>query len=130
MLRWIKFNAVGISGFAVQMSVLALLTHHPHPLNYLLATACAVELALLNNFFWHQRWTWRDRQAHSQQEMLYRLAKFHVTNGVVSLAGNLLLMHLLVGLLAWPIMISNASSVLACSIVNFVLADRVAFYAS
>ncbi len=130
MFRWIKFNAVGISGFAVQMSVLALLTHHRHPVNYLIATACAVELAVLNNFFWHQRWTWGDRQTRSQQEMLYRLAKFHVTNGLVSLVGNLLLMNLLVGVLAWPIMIANVTSVLACSIVNFLLADRFAFYAS
>ena len=127
MFRWIKFNAVGISGFAVQLSVLALLTHHAHPLNYLIATACAVELAVLNNFFWHQRWTWRDRQTCSPQETLYRLAKFHVTNGVVSLVGNLLLMNLLVGVLRWPIIIANVISVLVCSIVNFLLADQVAF---
>ena len=25
------------------------------------ATALAVETAILTNFFWHERWTWRDR---------------------------------------------------------------------
>ncbi len=31
----------------------------PH---YLVATALAVEMAVLHNFFWHRRWTWADRR--------------------------------------------------------------------
>ena len=53
MVRWLKFNAVGAIGVAVQLSVLAALiqlgTH------YLAATALAVETAVLQNYYWHTR---------------------------------------------------------------------------
>ena len=128
MFRWIKFNAVGAAGFALQMSVLFVLTHNPRPLGYLPATAIAVELAVLNNFVWHQRWTWKDRPSLSKAETLRRLAKFHVTNGALSIAGNLLLMMIFVGVLRLPVVISNVASVAVCSIFNFILADRIAFF--
>ena len=128
MFRWIKFNAVGISGFVLQSAVLFLLTHKPHPLGYLLATAIAVETAVLNNFLWHQRWTWKDRPSLSTAETLRRLAKFHVTNGAMSIAGNLALMSLFVGVLKLPVVPANVVSVIVCSIFNFLLADRIAFH--
>src|SRR5713101_5387553 len=129
MLHWIKFNVVGALGFALQSSALFLLTHGPHPVSYLAATAAAVELAVLNNFVWHQRWTWRDRPSATTGETLRRLVKFNFTNGLVSITGNLVLMSLLVGRLGLPIAGANVASVAACSICNFFLADRIAFYA-
>ena len=42
-------------------AALFVLTHNTHSISYLTATALAVELAVLNNFVWHQLWTWRDR---------------------------------------------------------------------
>lgn len=126
MFRWIKFNAVGMSGFAVQTGVLIVLTHGP--VNYLAATGCAVELAILNNFVWHQRWTWKDRPTLSRNETMRRLARFHLTNGVTSITGNLLLMALLVGVVHLPIIASNVLSVVACSLINFILADKIAFH--
>src|SRR5882672_11007057 len=60
MLHWIKFNVVGVLGFALQAGALFVLTHNTHRISYLTATALAVELAVLNNFVWHQLWTWRD----------------------------------------------------------------------
>jgi putative flippase GtrA len=127
MFRWIKFNAVGAVGFGLQTSALFLLTHKTRPLGYFAATALAVELALLNNFVWHQRWTWKDRPALSARDTLRRLARFHVTNGLVSLSGNLILMSLLVGVLGLPIVGANVASVAACSLFNFILADKIAF---
>jgi hypothetical protein len=56
--------------------------------NYLVSTAAAVEAAVLHNFAWHQRWTWRDRRPASAHETLGRLLRFHALNGAVSLAGN------------------------------------------
>ena len=50
---------MGLIGFALQLGVLALLLRLG--LHYLAATALAVELAVLHNFAWHERWTWRDR---------------------------------------------------------------------
>ncbi|HEY8185901.1 MAG TPA: GtrA family protein [Pyrinomonadaceae bacterium] len=127
MLHWIKFNVVGALGFALQMSALFVLTHGALRLSYLAATAIAVELAVLNNFVWHQRWTWNDRPSPTKKETLCRLAKFNITTGLVSIAGNLLLMSLFVGHLGLPIIGANLASVVACSLVTFFLADRIAF---
>jgi len=125
--HWIKFNFVGVIGFGLQSVVLLLLSRQVPGLGYLVATALAVELAVLNNFIWHQRWTWSDRPTTTRTETLRRLAKFNLTSGVVSLVGNLFFMSLLVGRLHLTISLANLASVLACSLLSFLLADRFAF---
>ncbi|MEO7971625.1 MAG: GtrA family protein [bacterium] len=127
MLHWLKFNVVGVLGFVLQVGTLFVLTHSSHPISYLTATALAVELAILNNFFWHQLWTWRDRPSLTVNETLCRLAKFNITTGLVSIAGNLIFMSILVGHFGIAIVLANLISVLACSLLNFILADRLAF---
>ena len=127
MIHLLKFNAVGALGFVLQSVALFVFTHNAYQVNYLLATAAAVELAVLHNFVWHQRWTWRDRPSLTKGETVRRLAKFNITNGAVSIVGNLVLMSILVGRLGLQIMGANLLSVLACSILNFILADRIAF---
>jgi putative flippase GtrA len=127
MIHWIKFNVVGALGFALQSGALFILTHTTMHFTYLAATALAVELAVLHNFVWHQRWTWRDRPAATMLESVRRLAKFNITNGLVSLVGNLAFMAILVGRCGLPITGANLISVGVCSVCNFVLADRVAF---
>jgi len=127
MLHWLKFNLVGVIGFALQTGVLFVITHGTTRVSYLAATAVAVELAVLNNFVWHQRWTWRDRPSSSSRETLRRLVKFNLTSGLFSMSGNLIFMTLLVGRFGLPVGPANLASVAACSIVSFVLADRIAF---
>ena len=127
MLHWAKFNLVGLLGFALQTGVLYVLTHGTPQVSYLAATATAVELAVLNNFIWHQRWTWKDRPTSTIRETLRRLVKFNLTSGLFSMMGNLVFMSILVGRLGFPVGPANLASVAACSIVSFVLADRIAF---
>ena len=127
MAHWIKFNVVGLVGFALQSAVLFILTRSAFSVGYLVATAVAVELAVLNNFVWHQRWTWNDRPSRTKRETLRRLAKFNVTAGLVSIAGNLIFMSILVGRFRLPINGANAITVGACSLISFFLADRIAF---
>lgn len=127
MKTWIKFNVVGLLGFALQTGVLFVLTRAVPRLGYLAATAMAVELAVLNNFIWHQRWTWQDRPSLTKRQTLRRLAKFNVTTGMVSLVGNLALMSLLVGHFGLPIVGANILTVAVCSLLSFFLADRIAF---
>ena len=127
MFHWLKFNVVGLLGFLLQSLALYVLTHSSFSIGYLTATAVAVELAVLNNFVWHQRWTWRDRPSASKNETLHRLVKFNLTTGLVSLVGNLFLMGLLVGRLGLPVPPANVASVVACSVISFFLADRFAF---
>jgi putative flippase GtrA len=122
-----KFNVVGVLGFALQSATLFVLTHTAYSISYLAATAVAVELAVLNNFAWHQRWTWRDRPSASSKETLSRLAKFNLTTGLVSITGNLVLMSILVGRFSVPVAGANVVTVAGCSIISFFLADRIAF---
>ena len=79
VLRWLKFNLVGGIGIGVQLAALAILRSLLH-LDYLVATALAVETAVLHNFVWHERFTWADRPA--PQTRLSRLAKFHLADYV------------------------------------------------
>ena len=89
--RWTAFNLVGFGGLAVQLFTVAVLVRLLH-VHYLLATAIAVELAVLHNFAWHHRWTWRDRPPSSRRDLALRLARFHALNGLVSFAGNIRLL--------------------------------------
>ncbi len=123
-LRWVRFNAVGVIGFAVQLLVLTLLLRMQ--VHYLAATALAVEAAVLHNYVWHERWTWKDRPVQGYAR-LARLWRFHLLNGLVSLAGNLLLMRLLVGTLQVPAIPANMAAVLVCSLVNYLASDRIVF---
>jgi putative flippase GtrA len=121
--RWLKFNTVGGIGIGVQLLILAGLKSVLH-LDYLAATACAVEAAILHNFFWHERFTWVDR---ARGRGFTRLFKFNLTTGMVSLAGNLLLMRIFVG--AWHIeyLVANCIVISVCSLFNFVASDRFVF---
>ena len=123
-MRFWRFNAVGVLGFAVQLAVLALLVRAG--VHYLTATAIAVEIAVLHNFLWHDRWTWRDRPAAGRTRLV-RLWRFHALNGAVSLLGNVALMRLFVGAVQMPPLPANLLAVLICSGVNYVGADRTVF---
>lgn len=127
MTHWLKFNVVGLLGFALQSAALFVFTHGVHSINYLAATGLAVELAVLNNFAWHQRWTWRDRPAATRSESFRRLLKFNITTGVVSISGNLIFMSLLVGRYGFPVSVANGIAVVTCSVLSFFFADRIAF---
>ena len=124
--RWLAFNFVGAMGILVQMAILWGLTSALH-LRYLIATALAVEAAVLHNFFWHERWTWADRVARSNTGVFSRLLYFHLTNGALSIAGNLILMTLFVEKSGLRIMHANALSIAVCSFLNFILGDRLVF---
>jgi putative flippase GtrA len=126
LLRWLKFNAVGGVGIAVQLAALALF-RSVLQLDYLVATGLAVETAVIHNFLWHERFTWADRPAQRLVHSLTRLGKFNTSNGLVSLAGNLLIMRALVGQFHLNYVIANLIAVATCSIVNFLLSDRFVF---
>jgi putative flippase GtrA len=123
-VRWCKFNAVGVMGMAVQLGALALFNRLTAG-RYLCASAAAVELTLLHNFVWHLHYTWRDRRGSST--VFAQLVRFHLSNGLVSMAGNLVLMRILVHNARLPLLIANGIAVLCCSIVNFLLGDCWAF---
>lgn len=127
--HWLKFNAVGAIGIGVQLATLAVLAEGLG-LNYLWATALAVEAAVLHNFVWHERWTWVERTTASHAKVIHRLIRFHLTTGAVSLLGNLVLMGLLVGRLHVHYFLANVLTIAICSLLNFLASDRLVFQPS
>jgi putative flippase GtrA len=127
--RWCKFNFVGGIGIGVQFAALFLLKGVLH-FNYLAATATAVEAAVLHNFIWHQHFTWSDRTTRGrmksnplQRRSLPRLLRFHLSNGAVSILGNLALMKALVGQAHVNYLVANAIAITICSLANFLMSD-------
>jgi putative flippase GtrA len=124
LIRWWKFNLVGAIGVGLQLAALSLFNRWAGG-HYLYATASAIELVLLHNFIWHLHYTWRDHRGGSP--LLAQLMRFHLSNGLVSMAGNLVLMRILVSVAHLPVLAANGIAILCCSILNFCLANNWAF---
>jgi putative flippase GtrA len=124
--RWLVFNGVGVLGFGVQLGVLSALLAWTD-WHYTLATALAVEAAVLHNFVWHQRCTWRDREVAGRASLLERLWRFHLLNGAISLAGNVAIVWFLAGKAGVHPLPANAIAVMACSVVNFAGSEVLVF---
>jgi putative flippase GtrA len=120
--RWCKFNLVGGIGIGVQFGALFALKS-VLGLNYMLATAMAVEGAVIHNFAWHQQFTWADRVESSWQRCLLRLLRFNLTSGAVSIIGNLALMKVMVGEGHMNYLLANGMAIALCSTANFLVSD-------
>ncbi len=126
--RFGRFGAVGLAGAAVQASAFAALarwTDWPAAA----AAAMAVELAVLHNFCWHERVTWRDRERGGWRGRARRLWRFHWANAAVSVAGNAAIVWLLAercGTGAWA---AQAAAIAICAPANYLAADRWVFAA-
>ncbi len=124
LVRFGTFNLVGAGGMVLQLAVLAVF-NRLNPGHYLAATAAAIELALIHNFVWHLHTTWRDRRGRSG--VIRQLLRFHLANGLVSMAGNLVIMHLLVHGAHVPVLAANVVAILTCSLANFCIGHRWVF---
>jgi len=119
-----RFVTVGAIGFVLQLGALALLTQAVR-WPYEPATALAVALAVLHNFWWHERWTWRDRTAAGG--LAGRIARYYVTTGATSIAGNLAMTAIGVELFGWSPIAANIVAVAGSSLSNFIISDRWVF---
>jgi len=119
-----RFVTVGAIGFVLQLGALALLTQVVR-WPYEPATALAVALAVLHNFWWHERWTWRDRTATGG--LAGRIARYYVTTGATSIAGNLAMTAIGVELFGWSPIVANVVAVAGSSLANFIISDRWVF---
>jgi len=120
-LRWLKFNTVGLVGVVIQLGALAFFSRVLR-WHYLVATAAAVEVAVLHNFAWHEVWTWRDR-VHEPGARLARLVRFHLGNGLVSILANLVLMRFFKGALGLPLLWANLISIAITALLNFAISE-------
>jgi putative flippase GtrA len=125
VIYFLRFNLVGLLGIAVQLATLALLNRAlPH--DYLLTSTLAVELTLLHNFAWHLHYTWPQTKI-TRRAATPALLRFHLSNGLISLFGNLLLMRLFAHSLHIPILLANAITIACCGLANFSLAHHWVF---
>lgn len=120
--RFGRFLLVAAMGMALQLTALAIF-HRLFPHHDLLTTAAALELTLLHNFTWHLHYTWRDRQ-HSR---LRQCLRFHLSNGLLSMLGNLTIVALVMRTARLPLIAANIIAIAACSLGNFYLGNRWVF---
>jgi putative flippase GtrA len=126
LTRFLRFNLVGILGIVTQLTTLTIL-NHAFPRHYLLTSTFAVEFTLLHNFIWHLHYTWPKTSQHSTRDTLTQLLRFHLSNGLVSLLGNLAFMHIFVHSAHMPVLFANALAIACCGLANFLLAHHWVF---
>lgn len=115
MGRFGRFGLIGILGAVVQIAAFTALVRWMS-VPSAIAAVLAVEAAVLHNFWWHQRFTWRDRAGS--------LWRFHAANGLVSIAGNALLVWWFVDELRLPAVAAAVAAIGICAPLNFLVADR------
>jgi dolichol-phosphate mannosyltransferase len=119
--RFIRFGLVGFSGVFVDMAILYLLSD-PTTLALPLTRSkiIAGEIAILNNFFWNDAWTFADVSAR-QQEWQQRLKRFLKFNAIC-LAGlvlNVLILNLVFNFLIPNRYIANFIAIAVATVWNF-----------
>jgi len=119
--RLVKYSIVGLSGVGVDMVILYLLSD-PTTLGLGLTRSklIAAEVAILNNFVWNDRWTFRDlsRQDTGVAAWFRRLWRFHLIC-LVGLAINVLVLNLLFNLLGMNRYLANLIAIALVTVWNF-----------
>lgn len=119
--RFIRFGLVGLSGVFVDMTILYLLSD-PSTLGWGLTRSkvIAAELAIINNFFWNDRWTFGDisKSQQTQRKRLKRFLKFNIIC-FLGLVFNVLLLNLLFNTLGVNRYLANLIAIAATTLWNF-----------
>ncbi len=121
--RFGRFTLVGFMGAILQLTLIFLLMRC-FGAPGIAATPVAVEITILHNFFWHERFTWSDRNPQSSGRLAVRLWRFHAGNGLISLTGNTVLVYGLVERFNAPVLPTAMVAIVLCSLANFLVADR------
>src|SRR5262249_13340088 len=69
----------------------------------------------------------RDRQLTSSRRVFNRLVRFHLLNGSVSMAGNLIITAFLTAGFGLDTVAANMAAILTCSLINFLGSDALVF---
>lgn len=126
VIQYVKFCLVGGSGLFVDMVLLHLLASPRWVgLDLSLSKVIAAEVAMLNNFFWNEVWTFRVRNAGAGTGSSWwaRLAKFNLicTTGI---GLSVLLLQFQVRRLGVHVAPANFIAIVLVSLWNFVLVQR------
>jgi putative flippase GtrA len=91
-LQLARFCVVGVSGYAVNLAVFAVLVHRAD-MHYIAAAVCSFLVAVTNNYTWNRVWTFRHQRGH----FAYQGLRFLMVS-TVALAANLAFLAVLVTL--------------------------------
>lgn len=123
MKRFIQYCVIGLIGVLVDMTVLFVLAD-PRMLCWHLVPSkiLASEIAIINNFIWNDRWTFRDRrgQLSSVLASLGRFAKFNLICGF-GLFLNVLLLSFATSVLKLNMYLANLLAIIMVTIWNYSL---------
>jgi dolichol-phosphate mannosyltransferase len=117
--RFLQFGLVGLSGLIVDMSILYAL-HEWIGLGITRSAILAAEVAILNNFFWNDRWTFVDiaRGQGEWRKVLKRLTKFNIVC-LMGLILKVLLLNLLFNVFHLNVYLANVIAIAAVTLWNF-----------
>jgi len=110
-----KFICVGVVGGVVNCVLLSSLVTRLH-WHHLLASAVAIQIAVVHNFIWHDRWTFKDRREHSR--WLTRFWNYELV-AFASMLINWLLLAILVDGGHQPLMTANLIGIAFGAVINF-----------
>lgn len=113
----IKFGIVGGSGVLVNMGLLFILTRYLS-VRLEIASAIAIEVSILSNFFLNNLWTFKKRDTHVTFWM--RLLRYHLVTGLAGVV-NYLVLLLLVKTFGLHDMLSNLIGILIGTFINYSL---------
>jgi len=91
-IQLLKFSAVGLSGFVVNLAVYSVLLRRAG-LHYLPAAICSFAVAVTNNYLWNRLWTFRQTRG----DLYHQGVRFLVVS-LIALGLNLGILRLLVEL--------------------------------
>jgi putative flippase GtrA len=114
--KLVRFGAVGLSGYAVNLIVFAVLTQSLD-VHHVLAAIGAFCVAVTNNFIWNRAWTFQD--SSGETPVAHQAAKFFAVS-ISGLIVNLIVLSLLVDWLDVAELPSQAIAVAVAMPVNFV----------
>jgi dolichol-phosphate mannosyltransferase len=121
--RFVRFALVGLSGVAVDMALLFLLSD-PRALGWGLTRSkvIAAEAAIVNNFRWNDRWTFGDLvpEQRSGRAAFNRFLKFNAVC-LGGLALNVLLLNLMFNRLGMDRYVANAIAIATVTAWNYLL---------
>jgi len=112
-MQLLKFCAVGVSGYVVNLAVFAVCVE-VLDLHHLVAATLAFVVAVLNNFWWNRRWTFRARGGHAG----FQAARFF-TISTAAFVFAAAMLELLVSVAGMPELPAQAISIVAATPLNF-----------
>jgi len=129
ILKYLQFCIVGGSGMLLDFCLLHFLASPTYlGWNILLSKAIAAEIAMINNFFWNDIWTFRysDMKYYCKTHRIQRFLKFNLIC-LTGIALSVLLLYLQVKIFNLNLYLSNFIAIVLVSIWNFWLNSQISW---